>query len=78
VARPPQFERREDAEPDFIAARAMAKRLSSADRAKLLAWLCLYYDDKGERWGTLKRRRIAIDGHESWLVKIPHRQTRSR
>lgn len=28
-----------------------AKRLSPHDRAKLLAWLCLYYDDDGERWG---------------------------
>lgn len=74
MARPPQYERKSDdaEEPYFVAVRNDAKRLSPGDRAKLLAWLCLYYDDAGERWGTtIKRRRIAFDREEFWIVKIP-------
>lgn len=72
MARPPQFEHVDDPEPDFISVRAALKRLSPRDRARILAWLCLYYDDAGERFGIIKRRRIAPDGMgEHWLVKVP-------
>lgn len=78
MARPPQYER--DVEPwvDGEAIRAAAKRLRPEDRARLLAWLCLYYDDAGAMFSpqlTRRRKRVAIDGVEFWLVRVPKRRT---
>lgn len=78
MARPPQYERKVDdevEEPYFAGVRNDAKRLSARDRAKLLAWLCFYYDDAGERWGTaIKRRRVILGGEEFWIVAIPKKR----
>jgi len=76
MARPPQYER--DVEPwgDAQAARAALKPLSPEDRARLLAWLCLYYDDRGAMSSpqiSRGRQRIALDGVEYWLVRVPKR-----
>jgi len=80
MARPPQYDRRTDDEPEptYLIARAIAKRLPAADRSKLLAWLCLYYGERGERFEPGRRRRRAtIDGEELWLVRIPKKGTRN-
>ena len=71
MARPPQFERLDEADPDVATIKTVIKRLAPKDRANLLRWLCLYYDDKGERVGIIKRQRIAIKEIEFWLVRIP-------
>jgi hypothetical protein len=75
MARPPQYER--DVEPwgDAQAARAALKHLSPEDRARLLAWLCVYYDDRGSMFAPhFSRRRIALDGVEYWIVRVPKRR----
>jgi hypothetical protein len=77
MARPPQYERRtdDDPAPTYLDARAIAKRLPAADRAKLLAWLCLYYGERGQQFEPgARRRRVTIDGEELWLVRIPKRR----
>lgn len=56
--------------------KAMVKRLDETGRAMLLAWLCMYYADDGKMYSpqiTRRRQRIAIDGVEFWLVRIPKR-----
>ena len=74
MARPPQFERADDITRDVTAVKSAIKHLSPFDRANLLKWLCLYFDDCGERYGVAKRRRVAIKGEEYWAVKIhPHK-----
>ena len=78
MARPPQYER--DTEPwgNAAAVRAAAKRLKPEERARLLAWLCLYYDDAGTLFSpqlSRRRHRIAFDGIEYWLVRVPKRAT---
>jgi hypothetical protein len=76
MARPPQFERDREPWGDTQAARAALKRLSPEDRARLLAWLCLYYDDRGAMFSpqiSRRRQRIALDGVEYWLVRVPNR-----
>lgn len=48
MARPPQFERPDDAlTRDLVAVKVAAKHLSPGDRAHLIAWLLLYYHDNG-------------------------------
>jgi hypothetical protein len=74
MARPRQFEREEDLTRDLTAVKAAIKRLAPADRANVLRWLCLYFDDRGERYNTIKRRRVAIEGEEHWVVKISARK----
>jgi hypothetical protein len=74
MARPPQFARDEEPWGDAQAARAAIKRLSPGDRAQLLAWLCLYFQDDGAMFSpqiSRRRQRIAIDGVEYWLVRVP-------
>lgn len=72
MARPPQYERKLD-EPDVdeITVENVLKRLSPQQRARVLAWLCMYYDDDGQRYGVIKRRRVGLDGIEYWLVRVP-------
>jgi hypothetical protein len=78
VARPSQFSSNlDDPEPDFVTVCNALKRLPAADRARILAWLCLYYDDEGRRYDVVKRPRISIDGIETWLVKIPKRRRKN-
>jgi hypothetical protein len=74
MARPPQYERKEEKWGDAQAVRAAVKRLSPEDRARLLAWLCLYFRDDGMMFSpqiSRRRQRITIDGVEYWLVRVP-------
>jgi hypothetical protein len=72
MARPPQYDRKlDDPDVDEITVENVLKRLSQEQRARVLAWLCMYYDDVGQRYGTIKRQRIALDGIEYWLVRVP-------
>ena len=76
MARPPQYERETEPWGNADAVRAAAKRLSPEERARLLAWLCLYYDDAGAMFSpqlSRRRHRIAFDGVEYWLVRVPKR-----
>jgi hypothetical protein len=54
--RPPQFER-----TDPILLKELVKRLDPKDRARLLAWLLLYFNED---------QRIALNGIEYWLVRM--------
>ncbi|HYL26187.1 MAG TPA: hypothetical protein VEW74_00055 [Candidatus Nitrosotalea sp.] len=76
MARPPQFERPDDQTRDATAVKAAIKRLTPADRAQLIAWLLLYYQDDGSMFSpqiTKRRDRIALNGAEYWLARIPRR-----
>lgn len=76
MARPPQFERPDDPTRDVTAVKAAIKRLTPSDRAALIAWLLLYYQDDGSMFSleTARRRhRITFDGVEFWLVRVPQR-----
>ncbi len=77
MTRPPQYEREKEPWGDAQAVRAALKRLSPEDRARLLAWLCIYYDDRGAMFSlqiTRRRQRIALDGVDYWLVRVPKRR----
>lgn len=68
MARPPQFER-----SDPIVVKEALKRLHPDDRARLLAWLLMYFDDRGELFSpqlSRRRQRIALDGVEYWLARV--------
>lgn len=74
MTRPPQYDRKlDDVDVDEITVENVLKRLTEEQRARVLAWLCMYYDDAGERYGVIKRRRIELDGAEFWLVHVPKR-----
>ena len=79
MARPPQYDRHPYAdEPtrDATAVKSAIKRLAPCDRARLLAWLCLYYQDDGAMFAqqiSRRRKRIVFDGVEYWLVRVPKR-----
>ncbi len=71
MARPPQFER-----PDPSLVKESLKRLDPHDRARLLAWLLIYFEDDGAMFSPQirrRRKRITLDGVEYWLVRIPKR-----
>ncbi|MGA8473564.1 MAG: hypothetical protein WB681_00720 [Candidatus Cybelea sp.] len=73
MARSPQHERETEAWGDAQAARAAIKRLSPEDRA----WLCMYYQDSGSMFSpqiSRRRQRIALEGVEYWLVRVPKRR----
>jgi hypothetical protein len=73
MARPPQFAYDQDDPASVAAVKAMAKRLSPEDRANLMAWLALYYDDRGEMFSTQtsrRRKRIVLEGEEFWLLRV--------
>jgi hypothetical protein len=58
------------------AVKAAAKRLTPEDRAQLIAWLLLYYDDQGMMFSpqiSKRRQWIAIDGVNYWLVRVPRK-----
>jgi hypothetical protein len=74
MARPPHFERPPETTRDRTAVKAALKHLTFADRAYLLAWLLLYFDDRGERYSpqlSRRRQRIVLDDVEYWLASVP-------
>jgi hypothetical protein len=41
-----------------------------------MAWMLLYYEDGGSLYSpqiSRRRQRIALDGVEYWLVRVPKR-----
>jgi hypothetical protein len=77
MARPPQYDRDpydDDAPPTPAVVKMMLKRLDAKGRAHVLVWLCNYFDDRGEKYGTIRRRRVELSGAEHWVVKIPARK----
>jgi hypothetical protein len=76
MARPPQYERSVDGTRDVTAVKVAVKHLAPDDRAHLMAWLLLYYDDAGAMFSpqtSRRRRRVTIDETEYWLVRVPKR-----
>jgi hypothetical protein len=77
MARPPQYERKLDVpDVDDAAVKNVLKRVAPADRARVLAWLCTHYNDEGAMFSpqlSRRRQRIALDGTEYWLVRVPKR-----
>ncbi len=77
MARPPQFERPdEDLTRDVTAVKAAIKHLTPTDRAALIAWLLLYYDDCGMMFSpqiSRQRDRIALNGIDFRLTRVPKR-----
>ncbi len=77
MARPPQYAYADEEPPVTAAAvKATIKRLDDGGGAHLLACLCMYYEEHGAMFSPqIKRRRqrIALDGVEYWLVKVPKR-----
>jgi hypothetical protein len=79
MARPPQYERPGDPTHDARAVKAAIKHLGPEDRAQLIAWLLLYYDDRGMMFSqqiSRRRDRITVNGVEYWLVCVPKRSPR--
>ena len=75
MARPPQYER-PDEEPtrDITAVKAAVKRLVPRDRAHLIAWMLLYYQDNGALFPlqpSRRRDRITLNGVDYWLSRVP-------
>jgi hypothetical protein len=69
-----QFQRDPDLTRDVTAVKVAIKHLAPEDRAHLLARLCLYYEDNGAMFSpqiTRRRRRIALDDEQFWLVRVP-------
>jgi hypothetical protein len=78
MARPPKYDRDPHGEPtrDATAVKAAVKHLTPSDRARLLAWLLLYYQDDGAMFSPQigqRRKRIVLDSVEYWLVRVPNR-----
>jgi hypothetical protein len=76
MARPPQFE-----QSDPILVKESVKRLDPKDRARLLAWLLLYFNDDGTLDSpqiSRRRQKIALDGIEYWLARVPKQRIRER
>jgi hypothetical protein len=74
MPRPSQFQRDPDLVRDLTAVKVAVKHLSEADRANLLAWLMLYYQDNGAMFNpqiSRRRKRITIEEAEYWLVRKP-------
>lgn len=76
MARPPQFERPSETTRDVTAVKAAIKHLDPQDRALLISWLLLYYQDDGAMYSaqiSKRRHRITINGTEFWLARVPHK-----
>ena len=74
MARSPQYRQDEDLPPSLEEVKATIKRMQPKDRATLLAWLALYYDDQGELYPpaqTKRRDKATLGGQDYWLLKIP-------
>jgi hypothetical protein len=77
MARPAQYDRDPDLTRDVTAAKAAVKRLTPEDRAQLIAWLLLYYDDQGMMFSpqiSRRRQRITLENAEYWLARVPKRR----
>lgn len=75
MARPPQFERPDDLTRDVTAVKVAIKHLAPNDRALLIAWMLLYYQDDGAMFSpqiTRRRDRITLNGTEFWLARVPN------
>jgi hypothetical protein len=75
MVRPPQFERPDDRTRDVNAVKVAIKHLSAGDRALLIAWMMLYYQDDGAMFSpqiSRRRDRITLNGTEFWLARIPN------
>jgi hypothetical protein len=49
-------------------------KLEPKDRARLLAWLLLYFNDDGSLYSpqiSRRRQRITLDGIEYWFARVP-------
>ena len=77
MARPPQYGRPDDdVTRDVTAVKAAIKHLTPTDRARLMAWLLLYYDDGGMMFSpqiSRQRDRITLNGTDFWLTRVPKR-----
>jgi hypothetical protein len=76
MARPPQFERPNDQTRDVTAVKVAIKQLTPNDRAQLIAWILLYYQDDGGMFSpqiSRRRDRITLNGTEFWLARVPSR-----
>jgi hypothetical protein len=76
MARPPQYERDPDLTRDVVAVKAAIKRLTPEDRAGLIAWMLIYYQDDGSMFSpqiSKRRERVVIGGTDYWLVRVPKR-----
>ena len=52
------------------------KQLTPNDRAQLIAWILLYYQDDGGMFSpqiSRRRDRITLNGTEFWLARVPSR-----
>jgi hypothetical protein len=77
MARPPQFERPTDTTRDITAVKVAIKHLDPEERALLMSWILLYYQDDGVMFSaqiSKRRHRITINGTEFWLARVPQRQ----
>ena len=75
MARPPQFERPDDLTRDVTAVKVAIKHLAPNDRALLIAWMLLYYQDDGAMFSpqiTRRRDCITLNGTEFWLARVPN------
>lgn len=76
MARPPEYAYGDDGLVSLAAVKSMAKRLTTEDRATLMAWLAIYYDDRGALFSRNvinRRERIVLNGEEFWLLRVPKR-----
>jgi hypothetical protein len=73
MARPANYQRPDDLTRDVTAVKVAIKHLSPEDRAFLIAWMLLYYQDDGAMFSPISRRRdrITLNGIEFWLARIP-------
>jgi hypothetical protein len=81
MARRPPFERPDDLTRSVTAVKLAVKHLAPKDRALLIAWMLLYYQDDGAMFSpqiSRRRARIGLDGIEYWLPRVPKRSTRDR
>jgi hypothetical protein len=76
MAGPPQLERPDDPTRDVTAVKVASKHLTPNDRAQLITWLLLYYQDNGVMFSpqiSQRRDRITLNGTEFWLARVRKR-----
>jgi hypothetical protein len=74
MARPQRYERPGDPTRDVTAVKVAIKHLNPDDRAFLIAWMLLYYQDDGAMFSpkvSRRRDRITLNGIEFWLARVP-------
>ncbi|MGC2632953.1 MAG: hypothetical protein WA215_01945 [Candidatus Cybelea sp.] len=63
-------------ETETLAPSCARTRKGSGKCSRLLAWLLLYFNDDGMMYSpqiSRRQQRIALDGVEYWLVRVPNR-----